>query len=138
MVQGVGYPNPDRSHFESMDRWQAGQAGAKGRDRLAGPFGARPTAKGPMAAFRSCISALKNCRWLVGARPRASSRINQSQPFELKLGMPGTVQEKAQETVRRTGAGLQGRRPELGFEFRAEAAFADVLVIGDTEGCAQG
>jgi uncharacterized protein (DUF1501 family) len=25
VVQGVGYPNPDRSHFESMDRWQSGQ-----------------------------------------------------------------------------------------------------------------
>src|SRR3954451_22406536 len=22
LVQGVGYPNPDRSHFESMDIWQ--------------------------------------------------------------------------------------------------------------------
>jgi uncharacterized protein (DUF1501 family) len=24
LVQGVGYPNPDRSHFESMDVWQSG------------------------------------------------------------------------------------------------------------------
>jgi uncharacterized protein (DUF1501 family) len=24
IVQGVGYPNPDRSHFESMDVWQSG------------------------------------------------------------------------------------------------------------------
>jgi uncharacterized protein (DUF1501 family) len=24
IVQGVGYPNPDRSHFESMDIWQSG------------------------------------------------------------------------------------------------------------------
>src|SRR3954466_10788816 len=23
VVQGVGYPNPDRSHFESMDVWQS-------------------------------------------------------------------------------------------------------------------
>src|SRR5260370_12785723 len=23
IVQGVGYPNPDRSHFESMDSWQS-------------------------------------------------------------------------------------------------------------------
>ena len=26
IVQGVGYPNPDRSHFESMDRWQCGES----------------------------------------------------------------------------------------------------------------
>jgi uncharacterized protein (DUF1501 family) len=24
IVQGIGYPNPDRSHFESMDVWQSG------------------------------------------------------------------------------------------------------------------
>src|SRR5437868_13049091 len=24
IVQGIGYPNPDRSHFESMDIWQSG------------------------------------------------------------------------------------------------------------------
>ena len=23
IVQGIGYPNPDRSHFESMDLWQS-------------------------------------------------------------------------------------------------------------------
>src|SRR5258708_9907742 len=23
IVQGVGYPNPDRSHFQSMDKWQS-------------------------------------------------------------------------------------------------------------------
>ena len=33
VVQGVGYPNPDRSHFESMDIWQLGdpkRAGGSG------------------------------------------------------------------------------------------------------------
>ncbi|MBY0523684.1 MAG: DUF1501 domain-containing protein [Gemmataceae bacterium] len=29
IVQGVGYPNPDRSHFESMDIWQSGEVGRK-------------------------------------------------------------------------------------------------------------
>src|SRR6476620_3920416 len=29
IVQGVGYPNPYRSHFESMDRWQCGEITAK-------------------------------------------------------------------------------------------------------------
>jgi uncharacterized protein (DUF1501 family) len=26
VVQGVGYPNPERSHFEAMDIWQSGEA----------------------------------------------------------------------------------------------------------------
>src|SRR5262249_20772216 len=31
VVQGVGYPNPDRSHFESMDVWQSGDPKRKTR-----------------------------------------------------------------------------------------------------------
>lgn len=30
IVQGVGYPNPDRSHFKSMDIWQTGDRSATG------------------------------------------------------------------------------------------------------------
>jgi len=30
IVQGVGYPNPNRSHFTSMDIWQTADTGAKG------------------------------------------------------------------------------------------------------------
>src|SRR5262249_4054787 len=30
IVQGVGYPNPNRSHFASMDIWQTGDTDARG------------------------------------------------------------------------------------------------------------
>ena len=30
IVQGVGYPNPNRSYFTSMDTWHTADAGAKG------------------------------------------------------------------------------------------------------------
>ncbi|QDU49531.1 DUF1501 domain-containing protein [Gimesia panareensis] len=32
IVQGVGYPNPNRSHFESMEIWQSAVPGAKNRE----------------------------------------------------------------------------------------------------------
>jgi uncharacterized protein (DUF1501 family) len=32
IVQGVGYPNPNRSHFESMDIWHSAQPGAAGQE----------------------------------------------------------------------------------------------------------
>jgi uncharacterized protein (DUF1501 family) len=32
VVQGVGYPNPNRSHFESMAIWQTGRLDTKNRD----------------------------------------------------------------------------------------------------------
>ncbi|MGE3809232.1 MAG: DUF1501 domain-containing protein [Gemmataceae bacterium] len=31
IVQGVGYPNPNRSHFESMDVWQSGDPGRENK-----------------------------------------------------------------------------------------------------------
>ncbi|MBX7106944.1 MAG: DUF1501 domain-containing protein, partial [Gemmataceae bacterium] len=30
IVQGVGYPNPNRSHFKSMDIWQTARTDGKG------------------------------------------------------------------------------------------------------------
>jgi len=32
VVQGVGYPNPNRSHFESMDIWHSANPGVAGKD----------------------------------------------------------------------------------------------------------
>ena len=34
IIQGVGYPNPDRSHFESMNIWQTARLGKSGTDVL--------------------------------------------------------------------------------------------------------
>jgi uncharacterized protein (DUF1501 family) len=39
IVQGVGYPNPNRSHFESMDIWHT--AHTKPQDRATGWLGRR-------------------------------------------------------------------------------------------------
>jgi uncharacterized protein (DUF1501 family) len=52
IVQGVGYPNPDRSHFESMTIWQTASPGRPGGDVMgwlgraldAGPLGHGPAA----------------------------------------------------------------------------------------------
>jgi uncharacterized protein (DUF1501 family) len=55
IVQGVGYPNPDRSHFESMTIWQTARLGNPGRD-VPGWLGraldaAGPSRKEPAAVF---------------------------------------------------------------------------------------
>ena len=46
IVQGVGYPNPNRSHFESMNIWQTAKLGQAGRrvTRLARPRARRDIA----------------------------------------------------------------------------------------------
>jgi uncharacterized protein (DUF1501 family) len=38
IVQGVGYPNPDRSHFRSMDIWQTAEPDKLGRDGWLGRY----------------------------------------------------------------------------------------------------
>ena len=37
VVQGAGYPNPNRSHFRSMEIWQTGERRPRARCRLAWP-----------------------------------------------------------------------------------------------------
>ncbi|MEM6751181.1 MAG: DUF1501 domain-containing protein [Planctomycetota bacterium] len=38
-ILGVGYPNPNRSHFQSMDIWHRGVLDARGRDQSVGWIG---------------------------------------------------------------------------------------------------
>ena len=36
VIQGIGYPNPIRSHFRSMDIWHTAEPAKMGTERLAG------------------------------------------------------------------------------------------------------
>ena len=99
IVQGVGYPNPDRSHFESMDRWQAGEVTAKvsGTGWLAKSVPGLATSKGggvPVMHVGSDKLPLA-CRGTT----QGVFTINQDQPFELKLGLPGSEEEAARKKL---------------------------------------
>jgi uncharacterized protein (DUF1501 family) len=84
IVQGVGYPNPDRSHFESMDIWQSGDP-------------ARQTASGWLARSvpslddqKAGVPALQvGAERLPLALQGASGGVvslNQQVPYQLNLG----------------------------------------------------
>jgi uncharacterized protein (DUF1501 family) len=99
IVQGVGYPNPDRSHFESMDRWQAGEVTAKtsGTGWLAKSVPDLAKGKGggvPVMHVGGDKLPLA-CRGTT----QGVFTVNQDQPFELKLGMPGSVEEAARKKL---------------------------------------
>src|SRR4051812_1782946 len=99
IVQGVGYPNPDRSHFESMDRWQAGEVTAKvsGTGWLAKSVPDLAKSKGgnvPVMHIGSDKLPLA-CRGTT----QGVFTINQDQPFELKLGLAGSVEETARKKL---------------------------------------
>src|SRR5579884_167271 len=92
VVQGVGYPNPDRSHFESMDVWQSGDP------KRQTPTGwvARSVAdlqdkKGNVPVLQ--IGAKRLPLALQGA-PGGIVSINESVPYKLDLGTNDARRQK--------------------------------------------
>ncbi|MEY5031761.1 MAG: hypothetical protein RL354_792 [Planctomycetota bacterium] len=63
VIQGVGYPNPNRSHFTSMDIWQTGRLDAKGSGWIGRYFdntcNGTPTPEASIAIGRNAPLALE-------------------------------------------------------------------------------
>src|SRR5947209_3490000 len=99
IVQGVGYPNPDRSHFESMDRWQAGEVTAKvgGTGWLAKSV--PDLAKGKGGGVPVMHVGGEKLPLACRGTTQGVFTINQEQPFELKLGTPGSKEEAARKKL---------------------------------------
>jgi uncharacterized protein (DUF1501 family) len=99
IIQGVGYPNPDRSHFESMDRWQCAEASAKvsGVGWLAKSVPDLAKGKGGGVP----VMHIGNDKLPMACRGTTQGvfTINQDQPFELKLGLPGSVEEETRKKL---------------------------------------
>jgi len=99
IIQGVGYPNPDRSHFESMDRWQAGEVTAKvsGTGWLAKSV--PDLAKGKGGGVPVMHVGSEKLPLACRGTTQGVFTINQEQPFELKLGLPGSEEEDARKKL---------------------------------------
>ena len=97
IVQSVGYPNPNRSHFDSMAIWQTartdrGQGGA----RLAGP-GDRPSPRAARATRRACTSTRRSrCRGRSRAAGRSIPSLARLEQFRRRLGVPEGADAAAQ------------------------------------------
>jgi uncharacterized protein (DUF1501 family) len=99
VVQGVGYPNPDRSHFESMDRWQCGEVTAKvsGTGWLAKSV--PDLAKGKGGGVPVMHVGSEKLPMACRGTTQGVFTINQDQPFELKLGLAGSEEEAARKKL---------------------------------------
>jgi uncharacterized protein (DUF1501 family) len=97
IVQGVGYPNPDRSHFESMDIWHS--ADPK-RQLRSGWIGRSATdlqdKKGNVPIMHIGSNRLPLA--LQGTGGGAIS-VNSSQPYKLELGGGDAAQQKARKQL---------------------------------------
>jgi uncharacterized protein (DUF1501 family) len=108
VVQGVGYPNPNQSHFRSMDIWQAGSTAADPTDGWIGRA-LRHVPAGP--SFHLKGSNERAPLALDGAPARVPS-IASLEDFQLQLAAASGADKKAQREViegaAKSGAGKPG------------------------------
>jgi uncharacterized protein (DUF1501 family) len=96
VVQGVGYPNPNRSHFESMDIWQSGDpTGRMKNGWLARGVPGLQDKKGNVPILQIGEKELPLA--LQGA-PQGVISINNQHPYRLELG-PDPSRQKARRRL---------------------------------------
>jgi uncharacterized protein (DUF1501 family) len=97
IVQGVGYPNPDRSHFESMDVWQSGDPKRKTRSGW--------IARGAtdLSDKRGNVPIMqigqKDLPLALQGAPGAVVSINDQRAYRLDLGPGDAAQHKARRKL---------------------------------------
>jgi uncharacterized protein (DUF1501 family) len=118
VVQGVGYPNPDRSHFESMDIWQS--ADIKRRNNTGWIGRSVPDLQdknGNVPVLQ--IGAQRLPLALQGAAAGVAS-INERQPFRLDLGKPARHKARRRLLDEMASSGEAGENGLLQFVQRRQ------------------
>jgi uncharacterized protein (DUF1501 family) len=109
VVQGVGYPNPDQSHFRSMDIWQA----ASTADTLTeGWIGKALRGMPAAASFHLAGNNERSWLSLAGAPARVPS-ITSLEDFQLRTAAANSADKKAQRTIIEETAKPQPGQPNL-------------------------
>jgi uncharacterized protein (DUF1501 family) len=111
IVQGVGYPNPDRSHFESMDIWQSAdpkrktRSGwvARGADGLTGKSGNVPIMH----------VGQKELPLALQGAPGAVVSVNDQRTYRLDLGPGDAAHLKARRKLLEEVAKPEGADDDL-------------------------
>jgi uncharacterized protein (DUF1501 family) len=92
IVQGVGYPNPDRSHFESMDVWQSGDP------KRQTPTGWVARSVPDLQDKRGNVPVLqigdKRLPLALQGAPGGVASINSQVPYRLDLGTNDPARQK--------------------------------------------
>jgi uncharacterized protein (DUF1501 family) len=95
VVQGVGYPNPTQSHFDSMDYWQA----ARTKPPLTeGWIGRALKQMNNAPAFHIAATNESSPLALAGAPVRAPS-LTTLEDFQVKTSASGSMERKEQKMV---------------------------------------
>jgi uncharacterized protein (DUF1501 family) len=123
VVQGVGYPNPERSHFEAMDIWQS----ADPRGRLKTGWLGRAAVEGDVGSGRIPILHLGPARLPLavnGAPGSGAVTVNSQDSFHLELGRSEAAQQRARRRLLAdvaSAGGMAGDDDLLSFVQRRQA-----------------
>lgn len=109
VVQGVGYPNPDRSHFRSMDIWHTAETSATGAGWLGKFFD------------NECDGAPEGCS---ACSPLAGVAIGQEAPLAMQGRRTAPASFERAELLRWSAAGDE----------RLAGAYEDIVDAGAPEG----
>jgi uncharacterized protein (DUF1501 family) len=109
VVQGVGYPNPNESHFRSMDIWQAASTAEKLTE---GWIGKSMKQLPKASAFH--VKAGGEGGWLAldGAPARIPS-ITSLEDFQLKMAAASGADKKDQRAVIEGSVKSESKKPSL-------------------------
>jgi uncharacterized protein (DUF1501 family) len=110
VVLGTGYPNPNRSHFESMDIWHVADERGQFLDR--GWLGTFADAELARAANPNAVVAIGNASPLALAAKRVKPVAFRNPSAYRFAARP--EQMKAFDEVNRSGAGADGAGPTQG------------------------
>jgi uncharacterized protein (DUF1501 family) len=124
IVQGVGYPNPDRSHFRSMEIWETARTDNAPDALATGWLGrvidAHPQ---PAGADLPALGVGGNLRLALKAKSAEVPALESLEQYRLKLSGDAPAQRAAIDAVAKADRG--GDDPLLGFVRRsALAAYA--------------
>ena len=120
IVQGVGYPQPDRSHFRSMDIWQSAQPDvAAPRDGWLGRALEWQVDRDAALAEALTLGTEKLPLAFVSGRVTVPT-LRRLEDFQLVDGSgPESHRKLKRESLDRTAATVSGNRSELDFLRRA-------------------
>jgi uncharacterized protein (DUF1501 family) len=109
VVQGVGYPNPDQSHFRSMDIWQAGSTAQTLTEGWIGK-----ALKGvPAAGSFHLADKNESAPLALSGAPARVPSINSLEDFQLRTTAASSADKKEQRTIIEGAARSTAGQPNL-------------------------
>jgi len=109
VVQGIGYPNPDQSHFRSMDIWHA----ASTEQSLTEGWIGKAFKEKAVPGFHLADSTKESAPLALTGAPARIPSITSLEDFQLKVAAADPKEREKQQKLIEEVASRERERPEL-------------------------